>query len=72
MDIMRDQILNQTVDVLHDKKSNFTVGANLAASKAFDMSGVVDLNDEENLNFIEEMKDGVQDLVIDLGGKDDD
>lgn len=36
MDVMRDQILNQTVDVLQDKKSNFTVG-DLAASKAFNM-----------------------------------
>lgn len=29
------------------------------------------MNDEENLNFMEEMKDGLQDLVIDLGGEDD-
>ena len=72
MDVMRDQILNQTVDVLHDNKKNFTVGTNLVTSAAFDMSEVVDLNDEENLNFMEEMKDGIHDLVIDVGGKDDD
>ena len=45
MEEMRDQILNQTVDVMQEENKNFRVGQNLVMhDKSFDMSKVVDLN----------------------------
>jgi len=73
MAMMKDRILNQTVDVLQEEKKNFRVGQNLVKPDAsFDMSKVIDLNVEDNANFLEEMEEDGGDLVIELGNKDDD
>ena len=73
MAVMKDRILNQTVDVLQEEKKNFRVGQNLVKTDAsFDMSKVIDLNVEDNANFLEEMEEDGGDLVIELGNKDDD
>ena len=73
MDVMRDRILNKSVDILQEETKNFRIGQNLVKSeKGFDLSKVVDLNAEDNANFLEEMEEDGGNLVIELNKKDDD
>ena len=70
---MRDRILNKSVDILQEETKNFRIGQNLVKSEAnFDLSKVVDLNAEDNANFLEEMEEDGGNLVIELNKKDDD
>lgn len=57
MDIMKQKLLLDTADCVKSKSKNFTVGRNLQRTGAIniDQSKIVDLDEEENINFLELM-----------------
>lgn len=67
MEIMKEQILRGQAELLTENR--FTVGGNLErGGKGFDMSKVVDLDNEDD---IEDIMAGNQELVVDLGEKNE-
>lgn len=57
MDVMRDQILHESSEILKENK-NFKISHNLVLTDAkFDPSKIVDLDEEDNENFIEEIEE---------------
>ena len=65
-EIVREKLLESGFDA----KKNFKVGKNLVSSEALasiDQSKIVDLDDENDQEFMEKLKENNEDIIIDLG-----